>query len=96
MSGTTRTPLALVPDEGEIHLEGRQVRLTNPVDARRAGIETVYRTLAVAPGLDIAENPFLGREERKSGILGSVFRMLDRKHRHDEARRHRGCAGGPP
>jgi len=79
---------ALIPDEGEIFLEGQQVHFHNPMDARRAGIETVYQTLAVAPGLDIAENLFLGREERKPGILGTVFRMLDRKHMHSEAKRH--------
>ncbi|MEJ3656136.1 ATP-binding cassette domain-containing protein [Actinomycetes bacterium KLBMP 9759] len=79
---------ALIPDSGEILLEGRPARFRNPMDARRAGIETVYQTLAVAPGLDIADNLFLGREERKPGVLGSVFRMLDRKHMRDEARRH--------
>jgi len=79
---------ALIPDEGTIRLEGKEVRFANPMDARRAGIETVYQTLAVAPGLDIADNLFLGREQRKPGILGSVFRMLDRKHMRDEAKRH--------
>jgi len=79
---------ALIPDEGTIRLEGKEVRFGNPMDARRAGIETVYQTLAVAPGLDIADNLFLGREQRKPGILGSVFRMLDRKHMRDEAKRH--------
>ena len=79
---------ALIPDEGVIRLEGREVRFSNPMDARNAGIETVYQTLAVAPGLDIADNLFLGREVRKPGILGSVFRMLDRKHMRDEAKRH--------
>ena len=54
----------------------------------QAGIETVYQTLAVAPGLDIADNLFLGREERKPGVLGSVFRMLDKKHMKAEAARH--------
>ena len=58
------------------------------MDARRAGIETVYQTLAVAPALDIADNLFLGREQRKPGVLGSVFRMLDRKHMRDEAKRY--------
>ena len=58
------------------------------MDARQAGIETVYQTLAVAPGLDIADNLFLGREERKPGVLGSVFRMLDKKHMRSEAARH--------
>ena len=79
---------ALLPDSGEILLDGKPVHFRNPMDARRAGIETVYQTLAVAPGLDIADNLFLGREERRPGILGSVFRMLDRKHMRAEAQRH--------
>jgi fructose transport system ATP-binding protein len=79
---------ALIPDEGTMKLEGREIRFSSPMDARRAGIETVYQTLAVAPGLDIADNLFLGREMRKPGVLGSVFRMLDRKHMRDEAKRY--------
>ena len=79
---------ALIPDSGEIYLDGRQVHFRNPMDARAAGIETVYQTLAVAPGLDIADNLFLGREQRRPGPLGSVFRMLDRGGMRAEARRH--------
>ena len=79
---------ALVPDSGEIRLDGREVHFRSPMDARRAGIETVYQSLAVAPGLDIADNLFLGRELRKPGLLGSVFRMLDRKRMRAEAQRH--------
>ena len=79
---------ALIPDEGEIRLDGQVVHFKSPMDARQAGIETVYQTLAVAPGLDIADNLFLGREERKPGVLGSVFRMLDKKHMKAEAARH--------
>jgi len=69
---------ALVPDEGEILLDGAPVRFHGPVDARRHGIETVYQDLAVAPAMSIAENLFLGRELRRPGILGSVFRVLDK------------------
>ncbi len=79
---------ALIPDSGEILLDGKRVSFRSPMDARQAGIETVYQSLAVAPGLDIADNLFLGREERKPGILGSVFRMLDKKHMRAEAKRH--------
>jgi fructose transport system ATP-binding protein len=79
---------ALTPDSGTIFLDGNQVHFRTPMDARTAGIETVYQTLALAPGLDIADNLFLGREERRSGTLGSMFRMLDRKHMRDEAKRH--------
>ncbi len=70
---------ALVPDLGEILLDGRAVAFKRPQDAREAGIETVYQTLAVAPALDIATNLFLGRERRSSGFLGRLFRKLDKR-----------------
>jgi fructose transport system ATP-binding protein len=70
---------ALVPDAGEILLDGRPVHFRRPQDAREAGIETVYQTLAVAPALDIAGNLYLGRERRRPGPLGSWLRMLDKK-----------------
>jgi fructose transport system ATP-binding protein len=70
---------ALVPDAGEIRLDGEPVHFRRPQDAREAGIETVYQTLAVAPALDIASNLYLGRERRRAGPLGSVLRMLDKK-----------------
>lgn len=70
---------ALVPDEGEVRLHGEPIRFSGPLDARRQGIETVYQDLAVAPSMDIAANMFLGREIRRSGPLGTVFRMLDKK-----------------
>ncbi|HJS58150.1 MAG TPA: ATP-binding cassette domain-containing protein [Vicinamibacteria bacterium] len=70
---------ALAPDLGEILLDGRAVAFKRPQDAREAGIETVYQTLAVAPALDIATNLFLGRERRSSGILGRLFRKLDKR-----------------
>jgi fructose transport system ATP-binding protein len=69
---------ALVPDAGELLLDGRPVTFKRPQDARDAGIETVYQTLAVAPALDITSNLYLGREFRKPGPLGSVLRMLDK------------------
>jgi fructose transport system ATP-binding protein len=69
---------AVIPDEGEIRLEGRPVAFRTPIEARQAGIETVYQTLAMSPALSIADNMFMGREIRKAGIMGSVFRQLDR------------------
>ncbi|WP_028291967.1 ATP-binding cassette domain-containing protein [Oceanobacter kriegii] len=77
---------ALVPDSGEVLLDGKKMKFKSPMDARKAGIETVYQNLAVAPSLDIADNLYLGRERLKPGILGKVFRMLDKKAMHDHAR----------
>jgi fructose transport system ATP-binding protein len=78
---------AVVPDQGEIRLDGEPVHFKSPLEARRAGIETVYQDLAVAPALDIATNLFLGREKRRAGPLGSVLRMVDHKGQREEAER---------
>jgi fructose transport system ATP-binding protein len=79
---------ALQPDDGEIRLDGDRVRFRSPGDARKAGIETVYQDLAVAPSLDIAANIFLGREARFRGPLGLALRLLDKRRMRREAARH--------
>ena len=70
---------AVIPDEGEVFLDGQPVQFHSPIEAREAGIETVYQTLAMSPALSIADNMFMGREIRKSGIMGKWFRKLDRQ-----------------
>lgn len=77
---------AVQPDEGDIYLEGEKVSFASPIQARDRGIETVYQTLAMSPALSIADNMFMGREIRKPGILGSVFRKLDRTKMEQLAR----------
>ena len=79
---------ALQPDDGEILVEGRPVRLRSPLDAQTHGIATVYQTLAMLPALDIAANLFIGREIRQPGPLGRFFRKLDKKRMRQEARTH--------
>jgi len=76
---------ATIPDQGEIFLDGRKTQFKSPIDARRAGIETVYQDLAVAPAMTIAENLFLGRELRRPGFLGSVLQMIDKKKMLEES-----------
>ena len=65
---------AVIPDAGEIRLGGEIVRFTSPIEAREAGIETVYQNLALSPALSIADNMFLGREIRAKGFIGQWFR----------------------
>jgi len=77
---------AAIPDAGTVTLEGREVHFSSPIDARKAGIETVYQTLAMSPALSIADNMFMGRELRKPGFRGSILRQLDRKRMEDIAR----------
>jgi fructose transport system ATP-binding protein len=76
---------ALIPDEGEIRLDGAVMRFRSPADARTAGIETVYQDLALAPAMSIADNLFLGREVRSGGLAGTLFRRLDRARMQREA-----------
>jgi fructose transport system ATP-binding protein len=79
---------AMTPDSGEILLDGKPVRFRSTLEARAAGVETVYQTLAVAPALDIASNLYLSREQRRPGVLGSVFRMLDTRAMKKQAKQH--------
>ncbi len=60
------------PDSGEILFEGRRVHFRSPVDAREAGIETVYQDLSLCENLDSLSNLFVGRELYKS-FLGFKF-----------------------
>ena len=88
---------AVVPDQGQISLDGQPVHFKSPLEARRAGIETVYQDLAVAPALDIATNLFLGREaagrakrQRQAGEEGGPAahgRPQDRPALHEPGRR---------
>ncbi|ALV28168.1 ATP-binding cassette domain-containing protein [Pannonibacter sp. Q-1] len=78
---------AVTPDSGSIYLDGEEIRFTSPNDARMAGIETVYQTLAMSPALSITDNMFMGREIRKPGLMGKLFRTLDRKAMEDFARK---------
>jgi fructose transport system ATP-binding protein len=84
---------AVIPDQGEIFLDGKPVHFRSPMEARTAGIETVYQNLALSPALSIADNMFLGRERRKPGLSGKWFRRLDRAAMRDEARRHLSSLG---
>ncbi|HKP25343.1 MAG TPA: ATP-binding cassette domain-containing protein, partial [Dongiaceae bacterium] len=69
---------AVAPDHGEILMDGKPIHFRSPMDARRAGIETVYQNLALSPALSIVDNLFLGREIKAKGPLGQLFRKLDK------------------
>lgn len=77
---------ALTPDYGDILLDGKKVSFRSPMEAREAGIETVYQNLALSPALSIANNMFLGREIRKRGLSGMLLRTLDTVQMEDIAR----------
>jgi ABC-type sugar transport system ATPase subunit len=72
---------AVIPDQGEIIINGKQMLFRSPADAQRAGIAMVYQDLALFPNLDVAANVYAGREYTKS-FLGRLF--LDKRRMYNE------------
>lgn len=71
-------------EDGTITLDGKQVDFATPADARSAGIETVFQDLALCPHLDPVKNLYLGREIKRSGVLG-LLGFMDRKTMRDRS-----------
>lgn len=69
---------AVQPDDGSVAVDGQQVELSRPLDARRLGVETIYQDLALSQNLDVASNIFMGREIKRAGLLGRLG-VLDKK-----------------
>ena len=68
---------AVIPDSGEIRLGGEVVHFKSPIDARMAGVETVYQDLALSPALSIADNMssggrFAHRDRSADGSAPSI------------------------
>jgi D-xylose transport system ATP-binding protein len=75
-------------DEGSILIDGHPVSIKSPKDAKRFGIETVYRDLALCDNLDISSNVFLGREITKT-IIPGLLKVFD--HNADARTHTRGA-----
>ncbi|MEM3503161.1 MAG: sugar ABC transporter ATP-binding protein [Nitrososphaeria archaeon] len=53
------------PDEGSIFLNGKEIKIQNPLDAHLKGIVAVYQEPLVYPKLSVLENIFIGNEIKK-------------------------------
>ena len=65
-------------DEGEIFFQGRRTHFARPIDAREAGIETIYQDLALAGNLGVSANIFMGREVKKNTWAASCIPLTKR------------------
>lgn len=72
-------------DAGEIFFKGKPVRIGNPMEALKIGIETIYQDLALAENLNVYSNIFLGREMLKK-FLG-LIRVLDHEYMLNESKK---------
>ncbi|MGV6811708.1 MAG: ATP-binding cassette domain-containing protein [Brevirhabdus sp.] len=68
-------------DGGQVFVNGQEVQIDSPRDARRHNIETIYQTLALADNLDAAANLFLGRE------ITNALGMVDEAKMEAETRK---------
>jgi ribose transport system ATP-binding protein len=71
---------AYTKDSGEIYFEGKKLDVKQPIDSMKAGIATIYQELNLVPQLSVAENIFLGHEEKKQ-----IGPFLDRKKMNEVA-----------
>ncbi len=55
------------PDSGEMLLRGQPITLRHPLEARAAGVATIFQEFSLVPTLTVAENVFLGRQPRRTG-----------------------------
>ena len=68
-------------DSGAIFINGQQVEIDTPRDAKDLGIETIYQTLALADNIDATGNMYLGRE------ITNRFGMLNDSAMEDATRK---------
>jgi len=66
------------PDEGDIFFQGKEVKINNPMDSIKLGIETIYQDLALAENLNVYSNIFLGREKLKRAL--GFINVLDHEY----------------
>ena len=67
---------------GKVWFDGQEIRFDGPLDAREAGIETVFQNLALADDLDVPSNLFLGREKIRFNL--GPFSILDKRAMREE------------
>lgn len=74
----------LMPDAGSMWMEGEQREWTSPRNALESGVETLYQDAGLCPDLSVSANVFLGREVRRSGLLGRLG-FLDKRKMETES-----------
>lgn len=75
----------VIPDNGEIFLDGEKVSFTSPVEALKSGIQTVYQDLALIDTMSATQNVFVGREELSSNWILKKLGIVNDRHMHQEA-----------
>ena len=75
----------VIPDNGQIFLDGEKVSFTSPVEALKSGIQTVYQDLALIDTMSATQNVFVGREKLASNWFLKKLGIVNDRHMHQEA-----------
>src|SRR4051794_1867360 len=67
------------PDAGSLTLDGQHLALSTPGDSRAAGIRVIYQEPEIVPGIDVAENIWVGELPRRGPFVDR--RRLDARVR---------------
>ena len=54
-------------DTGDIVYQGNHVNVSSPLEAQKLGISIIHQELNLMPDLTVAQNIFIGREDRRKG-----------------------------
>lgn len=66
-------------DKGAVFINGKQVTLSNPNDARLAGIGCVYQELNIVPDMTVTDNLYIGHYEKKPRLPFLNYRSMHKR-----------------
>ena len=67
------------PDEGDISINGKPVKINSPVDALMHGVGMVHQNFMLVPNMTVAENVAIGKEPRH-GLLLDLEQVIQKIH----------------
>ncbi len=57
------------PDAGTLSIDGQRLTFDNPSQAHKAGIRVIYQEPEIVPGIDVAENIWVGELPKRLGFI---------------------------
>lgn len=72
---------AYTKDEGTIRIDGKEVSINSPLDAKNLGVAVIYQEFMLAPDLSVAENIFIDKLSEKGKLINWKKLNQDAKER---------------
>ena len=72
------------PDSGSIYVEGKQVTINSPEDAKKLGIGMVHQHFKLIESFTVADNIWIGKESESKKLKDKLSGVILKKSRYDE------------